>query len=267
MPGGLASGLSCGLVIHESETDGIVTLRLAHGKASALDLDLTDGLAAALETLARKRTRGVVLTGTGAIFSAGVDLYKLVNGGSEYAAHFLPSLDYMFEALFTFPAPVVAAVNGHAIAGGCVLACACDRRLMAAGTARIGVPELKVGVPFPPLVVEILRASIPPPHFNELLYVGRTYEPADALARGVVDELVAPDALASRAHAVAVELAAAPAESFTLTKRAMRMAYVDRARRTMDIDAAELMAAWTSDTTRAAIRSYLEKTLENKQPH
>jgi enoyl-CoA hydratase len=248
-------------VIQESEADGIVTLRLAHGKASALDLDLTDGLAAALETLARKRTRGVVLTGTGGIFSAGVDLFKLVNGGSEYIAHFLPSLDYMFEALFMFPGPVVAAVNGHAIAGGCILACACDRRLMASGTARIGVPELKVGVPFPPLVVEILRASIAPPYFNELLYVGRTYEPADALARGIVDELVAPEALASRAQAVAAELAAAPADSYMLTKRAMRMAYVDRARRTMDTDAPELMAAWSSDTTRAAIRSYLESTL------
>jgi enoyl-CoA hydratase len=248
-------------VIHESEADGIVTLRLDHGKASALDLDLTDGLAAALETLARKRTRGVVLTGTGGIFSAGVDLFKLVNGGSEYIAHFLPSLDYMFEALFMFPAPVVAAVNGHAIAGGCILACACDRRLMAMGTARIGVPELKVGVPFPPLVVEIMRASIPPPYFNELLYVGRTYEPEDALARGVVDELVAPESLVSRAQATAAELGATPADSFMLTKRAMRMASVYRARRTMDADAAELMAAWSSDATRAAIRSYLEKTL------
>ncbi|HEY7473620.1 MAG TPA: enoyl-CoA hydratase/isomerase family protein [Vicinamibacterales bacterium] len=248
-------------MIEESESDGIVTLRLAHGKASALDLDLTDGLAADLETLARRGTRGVVLTGTGGIFSAGVDLFKLVSGGTEYAAHFLPSLEYMFETLFMFPGPVVAAVNGHAIAGGCILACACDRRLMATGAARIGVPELRVGVPFPPLVVEILRASVPAPHFNELLYVGRTYEPADALARGMIDELVAPDELRARAQAVAADLAAAPAASFTLTKRAMRMPYLERARRTADADAGALLAAWTSSETLAAIRSYLEKTL------
>lgn len=253
-------------MIHESEADGIATLRLAHGKASALDLDLTDGLAASLETLARKGARGVVLTGTGGIFSAGVDLFKLLNGGSEYAAHFLPSLEYMFEALFMFPGPVVAAVNGHAIAGGCILACACDRRLLTSGAVRIGVPELRVGVPFPPLVVEILRAAVPAPHFNELLYVGRTYEPSEALARGIVDELVAPDALAARAQAVAADLAATPAASFTLTKRAMRMPYVDRARRTSDADAGALLAAWTSDHTRAAIRSYVEKTLPRSKP-
>jgi enoyl-CoA hydratase len=170
----------------------------------------------------------------------------------------------MLETLFMFPGPVVAAVNGHAIAGGCILACACDRRLMTSGAARIGVPELRVGVPFPPLVVEILRAAVPAPHFNELLYVGRTYEPPDALARGIVDELVAPDALAARAQAVAADLAATPAASFTLTKRAMRMPHLERARRTADADAGALLAAWTSNDTRTAIRSYVEKTLHGK---
>jgi enoyl-CoA hydratase len=248
-------------VIHESEAEGIVTLRLDHGKASALDLDLTDGLAASLETLARKRPRGLVLTGTGGIFSAGVDLFKLVKGGPDYVTHFLPSLDYMFETLFMFPGPVVAAVNGHAIAGGCVLTCACDRRLMTSGPARIGVPELKVGVPFPPLVVEIMRASVAPPHFNELMFVGRTYEPHDALARGIVDELVAPDDLAARAQALAVELASTPPASYALTKRAMRLPCLDRARRAAEAEGDALMAAWTSHETHAAIRAYLEKTL------
>ncbi len=251
-------------MIHESQADGIVTLRLAHGKASALDLDLTDALAASLETLTRTRPRGLVITGTAGIFSAGVDLFKLVKGGPDYVAHFLPSLDYMLEALFMFPAPVVAAVNGHAIAGGCILACACDRRVMTTATARIGVPELRVGVPFPPLVVEIMRAAVAPPYFNELMYVGRTYEPSDALARGIVDELSAPEDLASRAHAMAAELAATPAASFTLTKRAMRLPCLDRARRMMDADREALMAAWSSAETLTAIRDYLEKTLPKK---
>jgi enoyl-CoA hydratase/carnithine racemase len=160
------------LVIREPESDGVVTLQLAHGKASAIDLDLTEALSSVLERLARAGTRGLILTGTGGIFSAGVDLFKLVDGGRAYIDRFLPALDRMFEALFMFHAPVVAAVNGHAIAGGCILACTCDRRLMTTGAARIGVPELKVGVPFPPLVVEIMRASVAPPHFNELMYVG-----------------------------------------------------------------------------------------------
>lgn len=251
-------------MIHESTSDaGIVTLRLAHGKASALDLELAGDLADRLDALARRGARSLVLTGTGGIFSAGVDLFKLVDGGHDYVARFLPALDRMFSALFTFPAPAVAAVNGHAIAGGCVMACACDRRLLAAGTARIGLPELKVGVPFPPLVVEIIRSAVAAPHFNELLYVGRTYDPAEALERGIVDEVVAPGDLMARAHATAVDLATAPSASFRLTKRAMRLPYVERAGR-MDHDAGALLATWASEETRAAIRAYLEKTLPRK---
>lgn len=248
-------------MIEESASGDVAILRLAHGKASALDLELVNGLAARLDGLARADVRAVVLTGTGSIFSAGVDLFKLVDGGSDYVARFLPAMDRMFETLFTFPAPVVAAVNGHAIAGGCILACCCDRRLMADGRARIGLPELRVGVPFPPLVIEIIRSAVPVPHFNELVYVGRTYEPADARARGVIDDVVPPGELMTRAERMATELAATPPASFRLTKRAVRRPYVERARATMAPDRGALMAAWTSDETRDAIRAYLHKTL------
>jgi enoyl-CoA hydratase len=252
-------------MLHESTSDGVVTLRLAHGKASALDLDLAETLAAKLEALASSGVRAVVLTGTGTIFSAGVDLFKLTEGGRDYVTKFLPALDRVCDALFTFPAPVVAAVNGHAIAGGCVFACACDRRLMVQGSARIGLPELKVGVPFPPLVVEIIRSAVPAPHFNELLYVGRTYQPSEALARGIVDELTAPEMLLPRAEAIAAELAAAPPESFRLTKRAIRMPYVERAgRMARSKDAEALLAAWASEETHAAIRAYIEKTIPRR---
>jgi enoyl-CoA hydratase len=248
-------------VIHESEANDIVTLRLAHGKASAIDLELADAFADRLDDIARRGARALVLTGTGGIFSAGVDLFKLTAGGREYVARFLPALDRMFETLFMFPAPVVAAVNGHAIAGGCILACSCDHRIMTTGSARIGVPELRVGVPFPPLVVEIMRAAIAPPHFSQLMYLGRTYEPAEALAHGIVDELAAPDALAARAGAVAAELATTRATSFALTKRAMRLPSLERAQQSTETGRSALLAAWSSEETHAAIRAYLEKTL------
>jgi enoyl-CoA hydratase len=253
------------VVLHESETHGIVTLRLAHGKASALDMDLVDGVWAALDRLGRSGARALVLTGTGGIFSAGVDLFKLTAGGPTYVERFLPALDRMFEALFTFPAPVVAAVNGHAIAGGCILACSCDRRLMTTAAARIGLPELKVGVPFPPLVVEIIRSAVPPPYFTELLYVGRTYDPAEALARGVVDELAPHDELEDRARRAASELAAVPAASFRLTKRAIRLPYLERARQTMAAERGALLAAWSAADTHTAIKAYLEKTLGTRK--
>jgi enoyl-CoA hydratase/carnithine racemase len=251
-------------MIHESTTYGVTILRLAHGKASALDLELTEALAAKLEALGSGGVSALVLTGTGSIFSAGVDLYRLVDGGRDYVSRFLPALDRMFRALFMFPAPVIAAVNGHAIAGGCIIACASDRRLMADGDGRIGVPELKVGVPFPPLVVEIVRNAIAPPHLDELLYVGRTYAPREALVRGIVDDLVPPDRLVDRAVDAASELAAAPRTSFNLTKRAIRLPCLERARQTEAADGRALLAAWSSDDTYAAVRAYIAKTLRTR---
>ena len=75
-----------------------------------------------------------MLTGTGTVFSAGVDLRRLTEGGRDYVQAFLPLLGDAFFKTFTFPKPLIAAVNGHAIAGGCILACACDYRIMSAGT-------------------------------------------------------------------------------------------------------------------------------------
>lgn len=244
--------------------DDVVVLRIAYGKANALDVDLSRELAVMLEETAGAAARGLVLTGTGSIFSAGVDLVRLA-GGRAYIERLLPALDRAFETLFLTPLPTVAAVNGHAIAGGCILAAACDRRVMIdGGKARIGVPELRVGVPFPPLAVEIMRSAVAPPHFEELLYVGRTYEATAAKAMGLVDEIVPGDALIDRAVQVARDLASTPASSFSLTKRIARLPFVARARATAATEGPALIASWTSDDTLAAVREYVQRTLRRQ---
>ena len=98
--------------------------------------------------------KAVVLTGQGKIFSAGVDLKRLSEGGADYIRKFLPVLHKLYDTVFYHPKPVVAAINGHAIAGGCVLACCADRRIMAREGGRIGVTESLVGVPFPALAFD-----------------------------------------------------------------------------------------------------------------
>src|SRR4051794_27587744 len=155
-------------MIERTSDDGILTLRLAHGKASALDVELLDALLRELDGAA-EQARALLLTGTGSIFSAGVDLFRLTRDGSDYVRRFLPLLSRCLRALFAFPRPVVAAVNGHAIAGGCILALASDIRLMAEGGGRIGVPELLVGVPFPAAALEIVRFAVPPDKVQSLV--------------------------------------------------------------------------------------------------
>ena len=120
------------------------------------------------------------MTGRGNVFSAGVDLFKVLDGGGAYLDTFLPALHDALLRLFSLPRPVVAAINGHAIAGGCVLACTTDLRVMAEGDARIGMPEVRVGVPFPAAIFEFVRAAVGPRWLSEIVYLGRTYTPEAA---------------------------------------------------------------------------------------
>ncbi len=232
-------------------------VRLAHGKANAIDLELLNALAAELERL--REAPAVVLTGTGNIFSAGVDLFQVVDGGAEYLDRFLPVLRRTFDALMAFPRPLVAAVNGHAIAGGCILVETADHRVMTTGTGRIGVTELLVGVPFPVDALEILRFGVAGRGLGRLVYGGATFEAPEALELGLVDELAPPDTVLERALEVARGLAAIPPRSFELAKRELRTPFWEALEaRSRDFDA-EVDATWKSAAVLSSIGAYVER--------
>lgn len=249
-------------MIERSDHDGITTLRLAHGKASALDVELIDALARAVAEVAASPTRALILTGSGSIFSAGVDLFRLVDGGRDYAERFLPSLSRTLLDLFSFPKPLVVAVNGHAIAGGCVFTLAGDYRVMARGNGRIGVPELLVGVPFPPSVIETIRFAVPPQHLQMLMYTGRTFTPDDALRVGLIDEVAEPDSLPGRAEELARQFAALPPPAFALAKRQLRDRTIGRAKHYAHELDPDVLDHWSNETTHAHIREYLARTVK-----
>jgi enoyl-CoA hydratase len=244
-------------VIELTEQGGVAVMRLDDGKANAMSLEFCEALTARFADLSS--SRAVVLTGTGHIFSAGVDLLRLSEGGAPYVHKFLPALCTMFAAVFSHAAPVVAAINGHAIAGGCVLACAADRRLMAREGGRIGVTELLVGVPFPPVAMEIMRDATAPQLFAEAILSGATFTPVEALARGWVHEVVEPPALLERAVEAANALAALPPKAFALSKRQIRQPALQRMQ-AADVDAA-VAQIWAAPETLARVRDYVARTL------
>lgn len=217
-------------MIQRTDVGSVAVLRLAHGPVNALDTAL---LRAIIQTFTGLHdAAAVVLTGSGRAFSAGADLRRLLDGGPEYLAEFLPALSNALQAVFTFDRPVVAAVNGHAIAGGCVLACCADRRLMADGPGRIGVPEIRVGLPFPRVPLEIMVHAVGPTVAGRLVTRADTLPPADAAALGLVDEVVAAEELVDRAVAAAEELATAiPVDTFALTKAQLRRPALERIER------------------------------------
>jgi enoyl-CoA hydratase len=240
--------------------DGVAIVTLRYGKANALDVEICEALAAHLPLLASS-SNAVILTGQGRIFSAGVDLVRLSEGGAAYIRQFLPILDKAFAAVFDFPKPIVAALNGHAIAGGCVLACAADRRIMAKDGGRIGVTELQVGVPFPPQALEIMRHVTAPQFLEEVILGAATYTPDDALARGLINEIVPADALTDRAMTVALSLAAISPESYALSKRQLRQPATDRLARSAPWNA-EVTDLWLTDVTAQRVRDYVSRTLK-----
>ncbi len=246
------------------DNDGIELLRIQHGKANAVDSELLQGLGDALREVTVRDARALVITGSGSIFSAGVDLFKVLSGGPDYLESFVPLLSSVLREVVEFPKPLVAAINGHAIAGGCVLACACDYKVMAAGSGRVGVPELRVGVPFPAVPLEIVRRVVPRRYLQEVVLLGRTYEPPDAVERGLVDEIVSPEDLEERALEIAFEMASVGAEAFSLTKRQLRQPCLDAMDLTGELFDHEVELLWKAPASHEAISAYLEKTLGKK---
>lgn len=235
----------------------ICTLR--HGKVNALDLELCLEFDRVFRELEREAPAAVVLTGEGKSFSAGVDLHRVVEGGTAYAREFLPAMRRAFETLAYFSHPLVVAANGHAIAGGTILLAAGDARLVAKG-AKVGVPELQVGVPFPSIALEMVRRVVPA-QYRDLVILGAENETAEqAVVHGVAEEATAPDALAARGRERARWLAGLAGHSFSLVKRALREPMRERVAAAQAHDAA-VDRAWEDPATREHIRAFLARTI------
>lgn len=241
-------------MISVDQRGDVAVVRLDHGKVNALDLELLHAIGATMAGLAD--AGAVVLTGAGSVFSAGVDLRRIATGGPAYTQEFLPALSAAFLAVFDHPGPVVAAVNGHAIAGGCVIAAACDLRLMSGGT--IGLTELQVGIPFPTVPLEIMRYAAGPA-VTALALTGQPVTAAEAVRIGLVHAVVDPADLLDEAVARAAALARIPSAAYALTKRQLHRPARDRIDALRPTDDAHAADLWTSPDARAAVAGYLDR--------
>jgi len=248
-------------MIRAETANGIAILTLTHGKANALDIELCEALAERFIDLDSSDARAVVLTGQGKIFSAGVDLKRLSEGGAAYTRKFLPALHRLYDAVFFCRKPVVAAINGHAIAGGCVLTCCADRRIMVRDAGRIGVTEILVGVPFPALAFEIMRHATPPYFFTETILTGETFPAEVAAHRGWINEAVESPMLMERAMAAANALAALSPAAFTQTKMQIRAPVSERLAHSGAETNKAVTDIWAAPSTLAYIRDYVARTL------
>lgn len=232
----------------------MISITLEAPAKNALGSDLVRHVT---ETVRSAGDAPILITGSGDAFSAGLDLKEVARLSEREMVVFLDGLDEMVAAVYQHPAPTVAAVNGHAIAGGCILALACDFRVAARQPrARIGLNEVALGLQFPPAILKLSQARIPRRHQAEVLLGAGLFSPEEALRLGLIDEL-ADDAVAA-GTARLERLASLSRSAYAATKRAMQDDIsVSAAERETFL--AEIVPLWTSDDLKQRLARVLSK--------
>ena len=230
---------------------GIVHLERAHG--NAIDDAFVESLVAALaEAESDPAISGILLTAGGKIFCPGLDLQELFPLDREAMERFMLRFSAAVLTLYTFPKPVVAALHGHALAGGCVLALCADWRVLRRG-AVTGLNEVKVGVPLPFGVALIVRDAVPKHKLTAVALLGRNYADEEAVAAGLADELADTEGVEAVSRARLEEFVAKDAFAFAVTKRYLRSPVVERIRANNRLLLPEWLDGWFSQATSARI--------------
>src|SRR6266478_8971163 len=222
----------------------VALLRMENGKANAISatlLERLDGLIAQLGD-----ARAAVITGQGSAFCAGLDLPALADLDRATMRGFIRRFDAVMLRIFELPIPLIAAVNGHAVAGGCVLALQADVRIGADREARIGLNETQLGIGLPASVVETLRLQVPGSSLAALAMEGRLLSPREALQLGVLHELVSDAELLPRALQRASSLAAVPPAGIRMVKESLRRPAAAAARANAVAQADRWLDTWFS---------------------
>ncbi len=223
----------------------------APGK-NALSTSVMEGLRAQVEAAGGEP---ILLTGAGDVFSAGLDLKEVAAIASlDDTRRLIGALERLVEALFLYPGPTVAAVNGHAIAGGCVLALCCDRRVMTSRPGvRVGLNEVALGLAFPPRTFAMIRAQLPAPVAERVMLGAELHEAGAAQALGLVDE-VAADARAAATTRLEA-LGRLPRDAYARAKAALRGGALRLSADDERRFEAETLPLWTTTAPAAARRA------------
>jgi len=247
-------------LIDITRTGPIWQLQMARPPVNALNPALCLALADAVEQAVAEGAGGIVLAGGAKVFSAGLDVPYLLSLGDDQEA-LLQAWSAFFRAaraLAASPIPVVAAMAGHAPAGGCVLALCCDYRIMANGPFRIGLNETQVGLVAPEGIQALLARVVGPHRAERLLVAGAMPEAEEALRIGLVDELTDIDEVNARAHAWLQALLDLPSMPMRET-RAIARRDVVAALAPERIDLERFVAQWRHPDTQAALRAMLAR--------
>jgi enoyl-CoA hydratase/carnithine racemase len=237
------------------QVGNIGVIALARGKVNAIDEDMVselDGLTG--EMAANPDVKALVLTGAGKFFSFGWDVPALYDYAQKDFVRFMRAFCRLCRDLFLFPKPLVAAINGHAMAGGYILALTCDYRLMVDGPAKLSLNEVTFGSTIPVSTVEMLRYAAGNRAAETVLLTGRMFEPLEALRFGLVDRLAPPEILMGAAEAAATDMARHVGPAYASLKRLIKGPMADSWLAREEDSIREFADIWYSPQTREMLK-------------
>ena len=245
-------------LVKQIEHGDVRELRMNRPPVNALTGELLGEVRAAMERATKEGAKGIVLSGSPGRFSAGFDLPLLLGLERKEIAKTWQELYGLLRTIAASPIPTVAAMTGHAIAGGTVIAMFCDRRVMAAGDYKLGLNEVQLGIHLPPVVLACLRRLVGPRVAEYLAVTGPLLSPQQALQFGLVDELDEPDFVVNRAVEWCQCVAALP-EAAMSTRHDARADLVALFENTRQPEQDTFTASWFSPSTQKHVRAVVER--------
>ncbi len=250
---------------HLEQIDALSILHLHASNANAMNEQVLQAISAGLQEAAKANLKGLVLTGHDRFFSAGLDLLAVSEFDREQMRRFIADWEATMIRLFEFPMAVIAAINGAATAGGCILAMACDYRIMAAEDAVIGMNGIRLGITLPAAALEIARDGIPASQLTYVLYSGRLFKADEALQRGLVNEVVHQKNLLETALARLREFTGHAGNPAATLKAELRRNTPARIRENAEEMRETFLDVWFSATAQRAIEETKNELLAKRQ--
>lgn len=241
------------------DRNAIRELRLNRPPVNALTSELIITLRQAIENAPSDGMRALILSGTPGRFSGGLDVPLLLKLDQAGIATLWRELYTLLRTIAVSPIPIVAAITGHAPAGGTVLGLFCDGRVMAQGDFKMGLNEVQVGIPLPPVILSGLQRLVGLRLAEQLAVSGALLSAQEARAIGMVDELAPPEQVIDRALAWCQRLLAVPTDAFLSTRREARADLVALFDRDLAQEMAYVTTKWWSPSTQATLHALAER--------
>jgi Delta3-Delta2-enoyl-CoA isomerase len=239
-------------------------LQLNRPPANALSPELIVTLRQAVESAPQDGARALVLSGATGRFSAGLDVPLLLTFGRPAIAALWRELYALLRALALSPIPIAAAIAGHATAGGTVLPIFCDWRVAALGDWKLGLNEVQVGLPLPPVILAGLRRLVGAHQAERLAVGGLLVSPDEAVRIGLVDEAVPLNRVVSRAIEWSRSLLALPVDAMEATRWRARADLSELFAASFDVELDRVTAAWWSPEAQTTLRVLVDRLARKK---